>query len=406
MDRERSLLDVVFAWRPMIVRVTVAAVVIAAVVSLVLPAWYKAGTVLMPPEETGATGSVLKVFTQAGFDFGAGGLVSRTPETDLMIGIVKSRTLRGRIVDDYDLMDVYGEDTRGKAVEEFGEHMTVDTTPEGLIEIAVEDRDAQRAADMANTLAEYLDEHIRTTSVDQARRTVDSLGDALAVARGRLDEATESLKSFQEENQTVELTEQTRVTVEAVARLQSERTELEIRRGVLEGFATPGLVEMREIEARLLELDRKLSELTGSDAAAEGVLVPLGGVPQLSVELLELTREVMIQEQVYEFLRAEVEQARAQEVRDLRVISILDRAVPPERRDRPRRKLIVLLTAVLTFVGALAVALLTEGFLSMAERDGLPAAGGQATVVRLARGLRTWGAPRGPTSGAARRDDS
>jgi tyrosine-protein kinase Etk/Wzc len=399
MDRERSLLEVVFAWRPMILRVTLAAIVIAGIVSLVLPSWHEASTVLMPPEETGTRGSVLKVFTQAGFDFGAGGLVSRTPETDLLIGIVKSRSLRGRIVDDYDLIDVYREDSRGKAIKELGEHLTVDTTPEGLVQISVDDRDAERAAGMANSLAELLDEHIRTTSVDQASRTVESLGDALESTQERLDESTERMRAFQVSHRTVELGEQTRVTVEAIAQLQAERTTLSMRRGVLEQFSTSDLVEMREVDARLTELDKRLDELTGTGQEADGVLVPLGGIPDLGIELMELTREVMIQEQVYEFLRAELEQARAEQVRDLRVITVLDRAVPPERRDRPRRKLIVLLTAMLAFVASIATALLADGFLSFAERE---AAGARDSVkvprllVRHARWLRSWGATRAP----------
>ncbi|MBD3349292.1 MAG: hypothetical protein GF400_08885 [Candidatus Eisenbacteria bacterium] len=395
MDRERSLLDVVFAWRSMVVRVTLAAIVIAAVVSLVLPSWYKANTVLLPPEETGSRRSVLSVFTQAGFDFGAGGLLSRTPETDLMIGIVKSRSLRGQVVDEFGLMKAYREDSRVEAMNKLGEHMIVETTPEGLIEISVEDRDPERAANIANRFAELLDRHIRTTSVEQASRTVESLSEALGVTQERLDDATQSLRAFQQDHRTVELSEQTRVTVEAIAALQAERTQLSMKRGVLEQFSTPDMVEMREIDARLTELDERIGELTGSGQKADGVLVPLGGIPELGIELIELTREVRIQEQVYEFLRAELEQARTEEVRDLRVIAVLDRAVRPELRERPRRKLIVLLTAILAFIASIATALLADGLLSYSESEaGEGAVRAPALLIRCARWLRSWGTAR------------
>lgn len=400
MDPERPLLQVVLAWSPMIIRATLAAIIVAAIVSLVLPSWYEANTVLMPPEETGARGSVLSIFTQAGFDFGSGGLVSSTPETDLMIGIVKSRSLRGSIVDEYDLARIYREKTRGKAIKEFGDHMTVDTTPEGLLEISVEDRDPTRAADMANRLADLLDEHIRATSVEQAGRTVESLGGELDEARNRLDDSTARLRTFQESHRTVELTEQTRVTLEAVAMLQAQRTELAMRRGVLGQFSTSAMVEMREIEAQISELDIRLKELTGAGQNADGVLVPLGSVPGLAVELMELTREVTIQEQVYGFLRAEFEQALTEQVRDLRVITVLDQAVPPERRDRPRRRLIVLLTALLAFVASTATALLADGLLSSADRETSAGARAPLPLVRFARWLRAWGAPRAPDGGA------
>ena len=146
MTQHRSIPDLIFAWRPLIYRVTGAAAVIAVVASLLMPNWYGASATFLPPSEREARGSFINMFNQMGLDFGGGGLLSTTPATDLLIGILKSRLVRGRVVDRFDLKRVYDSETREHAVEDLEEHLRVNTTSEGLIEVWVEDRDKERAA--------------------------------------------------------------------------------------------------------------------------------------------------------------------------------------------------------------------------------------------------------------------
>jgi uncharacterized protein involved in exopolysaccharide biosynthesis len=404
MGNEQSIAGVVFGWRKMIYRVTIGAALIAVVVSLVMPSWYAATANCMPPQETESRGGILQMFTRMGMDFGAGGLVSGTPMSDLMIGILKSRLIRGQIVDRFDLVSAYRSRTREHAIRELGNHLRVYNTPEGLIEVWVEDRDKKRAAQMANAFLELLDEYNRTASVDQARRTSEFVERILGDNRERLENAARDLREFKEKHQTVELSEQTRVTVEEIARLESERTEFEIERGVLRNFSRPDQIEMRKIDARLREIQTKLDELegagassTGSGAAEGGVFLPLSEIPALSLQLADLTREAMVQEKVYEFLSSQLEEARIQESKDLQVIRILDEAVPPLVRSRPRRKLIVILTVCLAALGSVGVALVSEGFLEYESRNrstsSIADSRESRALVGFFRWLRRWGGP-------------
>ena len=80
----------------------------------------------------------------------------------------------------------------------------------------------------------------------------------------------------------------------------------------------------------------------------------------LALEYAELEREVMVQEKVYEFLTAQFEEARIRESRDLQSVNVLDEAVPPIKKARPRRSLIVLLSAAMAFGVAVTVAFLAH----------------------------------------------
>jgi hypothetical protein len=76
--------------------------------------------------------------------------------------------------------------------------------------------------------------------------------------------------------------------------------------------------------------------------------VPLIEVPSVGLELARLTRELKIQEAIFEMLTQQYEQAKIQEAKDTPTVQVLDRAVPPEKRSRPKRKIIVLVAGFLS----------------------------------------------------------
>ncbi len=404
MANQKSALDLILGWRTLVYRVTIAAIVVSVAVSLLMPNWYQATATCMPPQEGESRGSLLSMFSQIGMDFGAGGLLSSTPMTDFTIGVLKSRHIRNLVADRFDLARVYGSETHEHAVEDLIDHLVVTTTPEGLIEVRVEDRGRQRAADMANAFMEFLDDFNRRTSVEQAQRTREFVESALEENYERLQAASAALREFQEEHGAIDLTEQTRATIGAIALLETERTRLDLRRGVLEGFSSPDQMEMREIDAELREISKKLGQFTGRgegvapDREGSKTLLPLADIPELVVRLTDLTREVVVQEKVRAFLSSQLEEARIQETRDLEIIHVLDTAVPPLKKSRPRRSLIVLLTVGLAFVGSVGAAFTADSFLRYAQSShpdsGFASSRESKVLLRLARGLRKWGGPR------------
>jgi len=391
--RNESLLSTLFAWRRLVYALALAGAVVSVVVSLALPNWYAARATLLPPSGSDAERGFLQMSSAIGIDLSGMGLKSEAPSLDLMIGVLKSRRLREQVVDSFGLVEVYGSETRQHAIKELSDYIVISSTAEGLIEVEVEDRDGERAAALANALVAYLDEYNRETSVEEARRTSAFIRSYLEENQQRLTEAADSLQRFQRAHGAIELTEQTRATVEAAAELQAEKTRLEIERDVLSGYTSREHYKMVELQAQIDEIDVRLDEIiwgAGGGSGSSGVLLPLSDLPELGYDLARLTRDVMVLEKVESLLITEFEQSRIQEAKDLQSIQVVDRAVPPIKKSRPRRSMIVLLTVVLMGLAGTGLAFACDGILSNEggwTTDGLASSREVRLLLRVAHRL-------------------
>lgn len=413
--RERSFGEILLSWRKLLIRLTIAGAVAAVVVSLLLPQWFTASAVLTPPSDNDSGLGLMSVMNQLSSSVGAVGrarsLLKRSPEVDSMIAVLKSRRLRGEVVDRFGLVEHYKAKSREHAIKELGQHLRVDTTPEGFVDVSVEARDRQLAADLTNEFVEALDRYNRSTSVEDAKRTSEFIRTCLDENRTRLDDATRALREFQEQHGAVQIAEQGRVTVEAMADLEAERTRLQIQKGVLQNYALGQQPEIQEIEAQIREIDKRMTNLRGPLPAEVGshdaskpapardggtkdteVLLRLRDLPRLALQYAELQREVMVQEKVYEFLTSQLEEARIRESRDLETVKVLDEAVPPIRKTRPRRSLIVILSTLIACTASLGLAFAIEGLADVsASHPALRSARETRWIFGAADAVRRWG---------------
>jgi uncharacterized protein involved in exopolysaccharide biosynthesis len=78
------------------------------------------------------------------------------------------------------------------------------------------------------------------------------------------------------------------------------------------------------------------------------------------LEYIRRTRELRYHEALYEFLGKQLEAARIDEANDAITVQVVDKAVVPERKSSPKRKLIVLVTTIIAFGLSCIWVLLTE----------------------------------------------
>ncbi len=69
----------------------------------------------------------------------------------------------------------------------------------------------------------------------------------------------------------------------------------------------------------------------------------------------------MTQQRILEFVLPIYEQAKIDEQKDIPVLLVLDKAVPPEKKTKPQRSLIVLLFSFLTLIFSIAMSFLMQG---------------------------------------------
>src|ERR1700728_1010309 len=155
-DDQISLLDflIVIAQRKRIVSwITLSFAVLAVIVSLLLPMRYTATSSVLPPQQNSSMGSLLasQLGSIGGMAALAGsGLGIKNPN-DMLVAMIKSRTVEDAMVKRFGLMQDYHSHFPSDARERLEKNSTVDGSgKDGLLRIAVEDPNPDRAAQLAN----------------------------------------------------------------------------------------------------------------------------------------------------------------------------------------------------------------------------------------------------------------
>jgi uncharacterized protein involved in exopolysaccharide biosynthesis len=286
---------------------------------------------------------------------------------DLMVSVLKSRTMALLVLEQFGLQTRYRERYQEDAIKTLQHGTTISVTKEGVIAVKTEDTDPKVAAAMANFYVEKLDRLLSQYGLGEASRDRIFLTEQLARAKAQLDSSEEALRRFQEQNRAVVLQEQTRGAIEAAARLRGEIMAAEVQMQVMRNFATDANPEVVALRRRIDEMNRQLTRLQYGESQApvtnynrRDFAVPVVRVPELGLELVRLTREVKVQETLVTLLTQQVEQDRIAEAKDFPVAQVLDRAVPAERPAKPRLGVSLAVASMSGLIGGVILALIAE----------------------------------------------
>jgi uncharacterized protein involved in exopolysaccharide biosynthesis len=129
--------------------------------------------------------------------------------------------------------------------------------------------------------------------------------------------------------------------------------------------------ERRFAEERLAAAERELRRAEQAHLAFLQRNRAYSESPLLSFEASRLSREVQVKQEVFLTLTKSYEQARISEVRDTPVLTVIDSAVPPALRTRPRRVLGTIVAALLAGLAGVAAAYALD-FRARARSQGRP----------------------------------
>lgn len=354
-------LEVLVRYRRLIVANVVIVTLIAVLVSLLLPKWYRSTAVILPPESSFdplmTMGAVARVAATANLPWFA-------TKSDVYGVVLTSRFLAEKLIERYDLIDVYEADNLEMAIKALNRHRWIRVTDEGLIEVSVEARDPQMAADMANTSLEYLDEFNRDTRMTDGKKTVLFVEERIRETEADLEAAENALQDFQEEFGAVELTVQTEALITAAVEIETQIRAIDLQLTNLRSFATESFPEVQNYRAQKRSLEGQLQELIGkteqgpldSGIGDSPISPALRRLPDVGIRYVRLRRQVELLSNVYSFLAQELERSKILAKRDTPTIQLLDSASPPEKRHRPRRTLIVIVAFIASIFGSVFLA--------------------------------------------------
>jgi uncharacterized protein involved in exopolysaccharide biosynthesis len=360
--RERTVAHLRLLWesRRFLGRTTGAGLLLSVVIALLIPNRYQSVARLMPPDNQSSSGLAMAASALTGGTAGLGGIASELlglkSSSDLLAGILTSRTAQDKLIQQFDLRRVYRDRRTEDARRDLAARTDISIDRKSqIITIKVADEDPHRAAALAQAYVEELNCLVAEVSTSAARRERIFLEGRLQAVNQDLEAAEKEFSQFASKNTAIDIKEQGRAMVDAAATLQGQliaaRSELE---GLRQIYADTN-VRVRAMQARVAELENQLQKVGGKDdsisvqrAAPSDSLYPsIRRLPLLGVAYADLYRKTKVQEAVFEALTQEYELAKVQEAKEIPTVKVLDPPNLPEKKSFPPRTLLTLLGATL-----------------------------------------------------------
>src|SRR5262249_17046470 len=180
------------------------------------------------------------------------------------------------------------------------------------------------------------------------------------MASDDLASAEAALKQTQEKTGLVLLDGQARAMIESLTSLRARVAAQEVLVQSMHSFATAENPDLVRAEQELAALRGQLDKLEGGGGKRSFADVPIEKVPTAGLEYIRKLREVKYREALFELLAKQYEAAKLDEARDALIVQQLDRAIRPDKRSWPKPTVIVMCTAILSFIGAILLAFFKE----------------------------------------------
>lgn len=354
---------------------------------------YRAEARLVPPSGGGGSGAVAMLAQMGGAgDFAASALGVKTP-ADLLVGLVKSRTIVDRIIAQFSLMERYEQEkmTACRATVLGILSVTADIKS-GIITLAYEDKSPDQAAAIANAFVLELKDLLKGLAVTQASQQRLFLEEQLKKAQLDLLQAENNLQAYQQSTGILNVDAQMSALLQSVAQLKALIAAKEVELRSARTFATARNPEIKKITAELNELRQQLARVESQAKAQEqsgkgpGEDITLANVPEAGMEYLRRLRDLKFNETLSQMLLKQYEAARLSEASEPVVVQVVDDAVPPDHKAKPSRALIAILSTMLGFFVGTVWAFLRQALENMrrdpARREKLVALGWEKPLAK------------------------
>ena len=354
--------------RNFIVAVVLIATLVAVATVFLLPQWYQATVLLLPPKDTAVSIPGMQDLSQVVSVTGGLDLPSKVTSSDVYARMLKSRTITDTIINRFGLMDHYETGLRFYAREALLGHADFRVTDEGLLQVSFEDRDPQLAADIANAFVSELERLNQEIASHRARLNREFIEGRLVKIEEELRLARDELEQFQLEHKTIDFNQQTRLAIDQAVSLKIGLAKTELELSLKEQKLGKDHAELAELRQRRRIQKEQIERLEKTNVDSSFFSLPVSAIPSLKGLFEVLYSRVQVNESLYAMLLKQLEQAKIQENNQLTAISVLDRASPPEMKHRPRRGLIVASTFGLSLLAAIFLAMLIDYLDKMREK--------------------------------------
>jgi capsule polysaccharide export protein KpsE/RkpR len=369
-DALRLLALVVRHSRFILIVTAIAAVVSAAASFLFLKNEYAASVNALPPRRAGSvldnlTGNISSTLK----DFGLTKLTGGKSDGYTQLVILQSRRMQDTLIQLYNLAKLYDiKDTNLIDLrKELAEHLAIGQEDEGNYMITVWHENPTIAAEMANKIVEIGNFFASEVYQAEARVAMRLLEQRYRQEDSNWAAARDSLAKFSRRYKLYSPLDQAKGAAAALAELRVKRYEQELKLQLAEtayGAQDPAVQAQRKL----------LQELAGQQQRAEsqpglaGEFSIAGVGSDVAIEYARLYTDLEFYTRLRAVLLPMVEQSRQDISRTMPALYVLDPAIPPNKKDRPKRSLIIAGTTLGALILAVLYVILRDRFLTLRAR--------------------------------------
>ncbi|WP_168016905.1 polysaccharide biosynthesis tyrosine autokinase [Halomonas salinarum] len=203
-----------------------------------------------------------------------------------------------------------------------------------------------------NTVADiYLSQNIRRQS-EEARKSLEFLDEQVPEVRAELEAAENQLNQFRKSQDSVDLSLETKSVLERMVNLESQLSELEFTEAEISRRFSKGHPTYAALLEKKAQLQREKANLNER----------VSNMPETQQEILRLSRDVEVTQEVYVQLRNKVQEMEIAEASTVGNVRILDPADTLPEPVKPNKPLIVVVATLLGGMLAVGGVLLRAAF--------------------------------------------
>jgi tyrosine-protein kinase Etk/Wzc len=371
-EDEISLLDLlqtVVENLRLLVLAPLAAGLLALGISFLVTPTFTSTTQFMPPQQQQSSAAVL-LQSLGALGGIAGAATGIKNPNDQFVSFLQSRTIQDSLIQRFKLVERYESEFLQDARDELGKNARISSGKDGLITVSVDDHDPVFAAELANAHVEELSQLLGRLAVTEAQQRRVFFEKQLASAKDNLIKAEQALQASGVNVSALKANPE--AAVEGLAQLQASITAQEVKVASMRNYLTENAPDFRQAMAELSALRVQLRRAEQSQKPAQ----------QGDSDYIAKFRDFKYNETLFELFAKQYELARVDESREGAVIQVVDVAQPAEKKSKPKKALIAVLTTLAT-----GFALLLFVFVRQAVRN---ASREQASAEKLDALRRAW----------------
>jgi uncharacterized protein involved in exopolysaccharide biosynthesis len=332
--------------RRLIVKSMLVCALLGLLLSFLVPKMYESYVTFLPPAQTATRGTSVSDISAA---LSAAAGTSFKSAEDFWTSVLKGRTITDRVVNMFNLKQEYHAPTMSSAEGALRSRVTFDIDKAGLISIYVKDKNAQRAADIANGYIIAMHAAMSDMAVEDADQRMAFFDSQVNAERGKLADAEKDMMTVQKKTGVIALGGQTSEAISQIGDLRARITEKTVELEGLRTSATEQNPEVQRLKSEIGADQSALSRLENEQTKPAIGDISATQVPQATLDYIRAARELRYHESLYDALGKQVEAARMDIARSAPMIQVVDAAVPADHPSNLRRRVWILVGALVGF---------------------------------------------------------